>query len=183
MQGRKGPVGTPLRCSRVKKKEAVRADFDGSVSEEIDDRVKLRSSERIAENAEKMVWKTIVEDAKVLPNDATITQATAFGAVEAAKAICCSLDLCGHLIEEWGKNENRNRKKNRNEIIQERTFHDEEQDAARFSHPTSSLVLASISDSFSVKEMTSQNCCKLGAKPKWAAHADQPSLTCGERLL
>ena len=59
------------------------------------------------ENDGKMVWKTSVEVAKVLPNDATITQAKTFAAVESAKAICClvrtgsiSFDLYGHLIEE-----------------------------------------------------------------------------------
>ena len=61
--------------------EAVRAYFDGSVSEKSDDRVKhkvgsvyvIQSSERIKEHVGKMVWKTIVEVAKVLPDDATIT--------------------------------------------------------------------------------------------------------------
>ena len=63
------------------KMEAVRAYFDGSVSEKFDDRVKhkvgsayvIQSSERIKEHVRKMVWKTIVEVAKVLPDDATIT--------------------------------------------------------------------------------------------------------------
>ena len=40
-----------------------------------------------------------------------------------------------------------------------------------------------ISDTLSVEEMTSQKYCKLGAKPKWAAHADQPSLASNEAPL
>ena len=48
----------------------------------------IQSAERIEESTEKMKWKTIVEVAKVLLDDATITQADCTAAVEAASAIC-----------------------------------------------------------------------------------------------
>ena len=51
---------------------------------------------------------------------------------------------------------------------------DEEEDVARISHSLSTSVLVGISDSCSVEEMTSQKQYKLGAKPKWSAHADWP---------
>ena len=61
-----------------------------------------------------MKWKTIVEVTKVLPDDATITQAECTFAVEAAKAICClartgsiSFDLDGNLIEDCSRNKKR----------------------------------------------------------------------------
>ena len=63
-----------------------------------------------------MGWRTVVEVAKVLPDDATITQAETTAAVEAARAICCLVqtgqiifDLDGNLIEEWDKNVRRNK--------------------------------------------------------------------------
>ena len=46
----------------------------------------IQASERIEEAAEKMEWRTIVEVAKVLPDDATITQAETTAA-EAVRAI------------------------------------------------------------------------------------------------
>ena len=68
--------------------------------------------------------------------------------------------------------------------VEEReNIHDEEQGATRCPHSISSSLLAFISDTFSVKGMTSQSYCKLGAKPKWAAHADHPSLASGETPL
>ena len=61
-----------------------------------------------------MRWKTVVEVAKVLLDDATITQAECTAAVEAARAICClartgriCFDLDGHLIEDWNGNKTR----------------------------------------------------------------------------
>ena len=46
----------------------------------------IQSAERIEECTEKMKWKPNVEVAKVLLDDATITQAECTAAVEAAKA-------------------------------------------------------------------------------------------------
>ena len=79
------------------KLEAVRASFDGGVSSQEDRKIKhkvvpacaIQASERIEEAAEKMEWRTTVEVAKVLPGDATITQAETTAAVESARAICC----------------------------------------------------------------------------------------------
>ena len=65
-----------------------------------------------------MCWKTIVEVAKILPDDATITQADNTAAVEAARAFgclvqsgCISFDLDGNLVENWDKNDKGNRNK------------------------------------------------------------------------
>ena len=57
-----------------------------------------------------MEWKTAVEVARVLADDATMTQAGTTAAVEAARAIGCLVhtgqiifDLDGNLVEEWDK--------------------------------------------------------------------------------
>ena len=79
------------------KMEAVRACFDGGVGRQEDRKVKhevgsaylIQASERIEEAAEKMERRTIVEVAKVLPDDATITPAETTAVVEAVRAICC----------------------------------------------------------------------------------------------
>ena len=58
----------------------------------------------------------MVEVAKILPDDATITQAECTAAVEAARAIgclartgCICFDLGGNLIEDYNKNRTRER--------------------------------------------------------------------------
>ena len=57
-----------------------------------------------------MKWRTITEVAKILPDNATVTQAECTAAVEAARAICClartgsiCFDLDGILIEDCNK--------------------------------------------------------------------------------
>ena len=67
--------------------------------------------------------------------------------------------------------------------IWKRKAKDEEEDSARTSHSVSTSVLVGISDSCSVEEMTSQKHHKLGAKPKWSAHADWPCMSNLPRLL
>ena len=52
----------------------------------------------------------------------------------------------------------------------------EEEEISRLSRSLSSSVHVDISDSGSVEEM-SQKHFKLGAKPKWSAHADWPNLS------
>ena len=76
--------------------EAVRSFFDGGVSAECNAQIQIKVgsafviqiAERIEESTEKMKWKTIVEVAKVLPDDATITHAECTAAVEGARALC-----------------------------------------------------------------------------------------------
>ena len=46
----------------------------------------MQASARIEEAAEKMKWKTRVEVAKILPDDARITQAETIAATEADRA-------------------------------------------------------------------------------------------------
>ena len=48
----------------------------------------IQVAEGIVEDMHQMRWKTIIEVAKFLSNDATVTQAECT-AVETAKAICC----------------------------------------------------------------------------------------------
>ena len=49
----------------------------------------VQIASRIEESIEKMMWKTSVEVARILLNDATVTQAECKFAVEAARAIHC----------------------------------------------------------------------------------------------
>ena len=90
----KGASWNSLTMKKGSKVGAVRACFDGGVSKQEDRKVKrkvgsaygIQASERIEEAAEKMEWRTIVEVAKVLPDDATTTQAETTAA-EAVRAI------------------------------------------------------------------------------------------------
>ena len=75
----------------------------------------IQVAEGIVEDMHQMRWKTIIEVAKFLPNDATVTQAECT-AVETAKAICClaragciCFHLDGNLIEDYNKNKTRKR--------------------------------------------------------------------------
>ena len=70
----------------------------------------IHVAERIEEDLRQMKWRTVIEVAKILPNDATVTQAEYTAAVESAKATCClartgciCFDLDGNLIEEYNK--------------------------------------------------------------------------------
>ena len=90
------------------KLEAVKASFDGGVSSQEDRKVKHKVGSAYVIQASERKWRTTVKVAKVLPGDATITQAETTAA--AARAICClfqagctSFDLDGNLIEEWDK--------------------------------------------------------------------------------
>ena len=65
-----------------------------------------------------MKLKTIIEVAKILPDDATVTQADCTAAVWAARAICClartgsiCFDLDGNLIEACSRNKTKKRNK------------------------------------------------------------------------
>ena len=77
--------------------EAVRSFLDGGVNVQCNDKIKhkvgssfvIQVAERIEDSTQKMKWKTTVEVANVLPDDATITQAERTAAGEAARAICC----------------------------------------------------------------------------------------------
>ena len=51
---------------------------------------------KIEEDRHNMKWKTIKEVAKILPNNAIVTQAECTAAVDAATAIC-SLARCGSI--------------------------------------------------------------------------------------
>ena len=121
----------------------------------------IQSSERSEENAEMMSWKTIVEVAKILLDDATITQADSTAAVEAAGAIRCltrtariCFDLDGNLIEDWNENGTRkgNRTKERYEGRGKRKIQDEEKVAAQCPRSISSSVRVGISESISVEK-------------------------------
>ena len=100
--------------------EAVRAYFVGGVNIQDDDKIKhkvvsayvIQSAERIEESTEKMIWKTMVEVAKVLLGDATKTQADCTAAVEpfVVWLELDALDLIWIGIWSkigWGQNKNR----------------------------------------------------------------------------
>ena len=70
-----------------------------------------------------MKWKTITEVAKILRDNATVTQAECRAAVDAAKAICSlarsgsfCFDLDGNLIEDYSRNTTKKRHKNERRV-------------------------------------------------------------------
>ena len=70
-----------------------------------------------------MKRKTITEVAKILPDNATVTQAECTAAVDAAKAICSlarsgsiCFDLDGNLIEDYSRNTTKKRHKMKEEF-------------------------------------------------------------------
>ena len=83
----------------------MRCFFDGGVSSACTDKIKnimgsayvIQIAGNIEEDRHNMKWKTIKEVAKILPNNATVTQAECTAAVDAAKAIC-SLARCGSIL-------------------------------------------------------------------------------------
>ena len=122
----KGATWNSYAKGRAEKIEPVRSFFDGGVSSGGNSSSKnkkgsacvIQVAERIEEYASQMKWKTIIEVARVLPNDASVTQAECTATVKAAKAVCCSartgnmcFDLDGKLIEEY---KNKTRRKGRN---------------------------------------------------------------------
>ena len=129
-----------------------------------------------------MKWKTITEVAKILPDNATVTQAECTAAVDAAKAICSlarrgsiCFDLDGNLIGDYSRNTTKKRHKMKEEF--EGRWRMQEEEISRLSRSPSSSVHVDISDSGSVEEMCQKH-YKLGAKPKWSAHhADWPHLS------
>ena len=64
-----------------REEEAVRSLFDGGVILQVDSSSKnkvgsayvIQVTERIEEDASPLKWKTIIEIAKILPNDASVT--------------------------------------------------------------------------------------------------------------
>ena len=138
-------------------------------------------AEKIEDDTHKMKWKTIIEVAQILPDDATVTQAECTAAVRAARAICClartgsiCFDLDGNLIEDCIRNKTMKRNKMKDDF--EGRWRKEEEDFSRLSQSLSSSVRVDISDSGSVEEMR-QKRYNLGAKPKWSAHADWPNMS------
>ena len=118
---------------------------------------------------------------KFFLDNATVTQAECTAAVEAARGICCldrsgsiCFDLDGNLIEDSSRNTTKKRKNLKDDI--EGRWRMEEEEISRLSRSLSSSVHMDIFDSGSVEEM-SQKHYKLGAKPKWSAHADWPNLS------
>ena len=125
-------------------------------------------------------WRTIVEFAEILPDDASVTQAECMAAVEAARAMCCvardgciSFDLDEKLIEDY--NENKTRKRNEMKADSEGRWKKKEE-ISRPSHSLSSSFQEDIFDSDSAEEMDQKH-SKLGAKPNWCAHADWPNMS------
>ena len=87
-------------CDRKRRAriEAVRGFFDGGMSSACNAPIKnkvvsayvVQVAEEIEEDIHKMKWRTIIEVAKILPDDATVTQAECTAAVEAARVMSCS---------------------------------------------------------------------------------------------
>ena len=81
-------------------------------------------------------WKTVVEVARVSPNDATITEAELMAATEAAKAVSCltrtgkiQFDPDGNLVETWRKD--RHHKRIRNDTNDEDTVRETKEDEGK----------------------------------------------------
>ena len=119
---------------------------------------------------------------KILPDDATVTQAERTAAFEAAGAICSlgrtrsiCFDIDGNVIEDCSRNKTRKRNKMKDDF--EGRWKKEEKEISRLSHSLSSSVHVDISASGSAEEM-SQKHYILEAKPKWCAHhADWPNMS------
>ena len=123
-----------------------------------------------------MKWKTIVEFAKVLPDDAK-TQAECTTAIETTRTICClaqkrcvCFNFDGNLIEDWSGNKTRTRNRMRedHEGKFKRKVNDEEEEIAILSNSSSSSVHVGLLDSCSAEEMTNQKYFTLGARPEWS---------------
>ena len=73
----------------------MRSFFDGGVSTVCDDWIKnrvgsayvIQIAEKLTKITHKIKWTTIIDIAKILLDDATVTQAECTAAVDAAKAI------------------------------------------------------------------------------------------------
>ena len=122
-----------------------------------------------------MKWRTIIEVAKILPDDATVTQAECTAAVEAARAICSlartgniCFDIDGNLIEDHNKNKTRKRNEMKTDTGDRWK---REEKTSTLSHSLSSSFQVVICDSDSAEEMNQKH-FKLGTKPKWSAYAD-----------
>ena len=127
------------------------------------------SNWKIEEDTHKMKWRTTTEVAKILPDNATVTQAECTAAVVAARAIYClarSGSICfgldGNLIEDCRRNTTKKRNKMKDDF--EGRWRMEEEEISRLSRSRSSSVNVDISDSGSVEEM-SQKHYKLGPNP------------------
>ena len=83
-------------------------------------------------------------------------------------------DLDGNLIEDYRRNKTKKRHRMSEEF--EGRWSMREEEISRLSRSRSSSLLVDISHSGSVEEM-SQKHYRLGAKPKWSAHADWPDLS------
>ena len=128
-----------------------------------------------------MKWRTIIEVAKILLDDATVTQAECTAAVDAAKAFCSlartgsiCFDLDGNLIEDCSRNKTKKRHKMKEDF--EGRWKKEEEEISRLSHSLTSSVHVDISDSGSAEEMNQKH-YKLGAKPKLSAHIAWPNMS------
>ena len=77
--------------------------FDGGVSNETNKNIinkvgsgnVIQIAERLEEGKE-MKWKTVVEVARVLPNEVTITEGELMAASDAARAVCCLIEALVH---------------------------------------------------------------------------------------
>ena len=83
-------------------------------------------------------------------------------------------DLDGNLIEDYSRNTTKKRHTMREKF--EGRWRMQEEEISRLSRSRSSSVHVDISASGSVEEMCQKH-YKLGAKPKWSAHADWPDLS------
>ena len=115
----KGATWKSYVIEEVARIEAVKCFFDGGVSKECQGLIQNRvgsayvfqSAKKSDEKLSRMKWKTIIEVAKTLLDNATVTQAECNAASGAAIAICClartgsiCFDLDGKLIEHCSRN-------------------------------------------------------------------------------
>ena len=117
-----------------------------------------------------MKWSTIIEVAKILPDDATVTQAECTAAAEAARAICCLArtgSICfgpdGNVIEDCSRNKTRKRNKLKEDI--EGRWKKEEEKISRLSHSLSSSFHVDFFFNLGLVEEMSQKHNKLVRNP------------------
>ena len=108
----KGASWNSFTMKEGSKVEVVRACFDGGVSKQEDSKINIKWDQLVSSKHQRELrklqgrWKR--EQQSILPGDATIMQAETIVVVEAARAICCQVqigqiifDLDGNLIDEW----------------------------------------------------------------------------------
>ena len=184
---KKGPLGTLFAMGREATIEAVRSFFNGGVSAECSAQIQSKVGVSLR-GSNCLKWRTFVEVARILLNDATVTQPECTTAVEAARAICClartgsiCFDLDVKLIEDHNGNKTRQRN-GMKEDTEGRWKKPEITSRFQILHPH--LVILSffrtLIGRFRIKQISVTLALPRwirGLPPTWSAHVDWPNVS------